>query len=271
MTLSFSLLGPVRAWRHGAEVPLGSPQQRTTLAVLLLREGLLTTIDELVDAIWPVDPPDSAVATIRTYLSRLRRLLCGPARVPGGPPAVVEVRIDWIGGGYVLTAPPGSLDVHLFHRHCARGAEAISRGDHTTAATELRSALDLHRGTPLAGAAGGYVEGQRARLTELSRGAALDLVAVTVELGRHAEAIAELRALVTEEPLRERGHALLMTALYRSGRQADALAQYRHLHRYLADELGVEPTPGLQNLHQSILLGDPDAGRTAALFPASTH
>jgi DNA-binding SARP family transcriptional activator len=243
--ISFSLLGPVRAWRDGAELLLGSPQQRTTLAVLLLREGLLTTMDELVDAIWPEDPPVAAVATVRTYLSRLRRLL----------PVACGVRIDWIGGGYVLTAPAGSLDVDVFRKHTTRAAEAMRRDDHREAITHLRSAVALHRGTPLAGAAGGYVEGQRARLAELCRGAAVDLVALTVEMGGYAEAIADLRAMVAEDPLRERCHALLMTALYRGGRQADALAHYHRVRRTLADELGVEPTPELQALHQRILLG----------------
>ncbi|GAA2684170.1 AfsR/SARP family transcriptional regulator [Actinoplanes palleronii] len=259
MTVTFALLGPVRAWRNGAEVPLGSPQQRTALTVLLLREGLLTTVDELVDAIWPVGPPASAVATVRTYLSRLRRLLCGPS---GSPNAV---RIGWIGGGYVLSAPPGSLDVQLFHQHTAQAAGAMRRGDHPAAAAALRAAVGLHRGTPLAGAAGGYVEGQRARLTELCRSAALDLVAVTVELGGYPEAIADLRAMVAEDPLRERCHALLMTALYRAGRTADALSHYRKVRRILAEELGVEPTPALRHLHQRILLGDP--GR---LLPSPT-
>ncbi|BCY12769.1 AfsR/SARP family transcriptional regulator [Actinoplanes sp. L3-i22] len=245
MTVTFALLGPVRAWRNGNEIPLGSPQQRTALTVLLLREGLLTTVDELVDAIWPVDPPTSAVATVRTYLSRLRRLLCFQH----------GVRIGWIGGGYVLSAPAGSIDVQLFHEYTAAATEALRRGEHAEAAAALRAAVALHRGTPLAGAAGGYVEGQRARLLELCQGAAVDLAAVTVELGGYAEAIAELRAMVAEEPLREQCHALLMTALYRSGRTADALAHYRQVHRMLADELGVDPTPELRHLHQRILLG----------------
>jgi DNA-binding SARP family transcriptional activator len=245
VTVTFALLGPVRAWRDGAEVSLGSPQQRTALTVLLLREGLLTTVDELVDAIWPVDPPTSAVATVRTYLSRLRRLLCFSD----------GVRIGWIGGGYVLSAPHGSIDVQLFQGHTATAAEALRRGETREAADALRSAVALHRGTPLAGAAGGYVEGQRARLLELCQGAAVELAAVLIEVGGYAEAIAELRAMVAEEPLRERCHALLMTALYRSGRTADALAHYRQVHRMLADELGVDPTPELRHLHQRILLG----------------
>lgn len=247
MTVTFALLGPVRAWRNGAEVPLGSPQQRTVLTVLLLREGLLTTTDELVDAIWPVGPPPSAVATVRTYLSRLRRRLC----------FANGVRIDWIGGGYVLSVPPGSIDVQLFHQHTAAAVAAIRDGDRPGAAANLRAAVGLHRGRPLAGASGDYVEGQRARLLELCRGAAVDLAALNVELGGHAEAIADLRAMVAEDPLRERCHALLMTALYRSGRTADALAHYRRVHRMLADELGVDPTPELRHLHQQILLGAP--------------
>lgn len=247
MTVTFSLLGPVRAWRGGQEIPLGSPQQRTALTVLLLREGLLTTVDELVDAIWPVHPPASAVATVRTYLSRLRRQLC----FAGG------VRIGWIGGGYVLSAPPGSIDINTFQRYVVTAADATRLGDPRAASAALRAAVALHRGTPLAGATGGYIEGQRARLLELCRTAAVDLVALTVELGGYAEAIAELRALVAEDPLRERCHALLMTALYRSGRTADALAHYRQVHRLLADELGVAPAPELRHLHQRILRGAP--------------
>ncbi|BCJ40715.1 hypothetical protein GCM10010168_72970 [Actinoplanes ianthinogenes] len=247
MSVTFTLLGPVRAWRDGAELPLGSPQQRAALSVLLLREGLLTTVDELVDALWPTDPPASAVATVRTYLSRLRGLLR-----PGD-----AVRIDWIGGGYVLTAPPGSLDVQVFHRHTARAAEALRAGDRRTAAAALRAALALHRGAPLAGVGGDYVTGQRARLTELRRAAAVDLATVTIELGGHAEAIADLRAMVAEEPLREHCHALLMTALHRSGRTADALSHYREVHRVLAAELGVQPGPALRALHRRILTGDP--------------
>lgn len=254
---TFSLLGPVRAWHRGTELPLGSPQQRTTLAVLLLRAGRVTGLEDLVDALWPEDPPGTAVGTVRTYLSRLRRTLGDAAGIISQP------------GGYQLDMPPaGTLDVRLFREHTAAAAEANRRGDHATAAARLTAALDLRRGTPLAGTTGRYLAGQRARLSELCRAAAADLAAVTIELGRPDEAVARLRALVAEQPFAETYHRLLMTALCRAGRPADALAHYEQVRRHLADQLGVTPAVELQGLHRRILRGDPAAGQVAELCGA---
>ncbi|MFF5288081.1 AfsR/SARP family transcriptional regulator [Paractinoplanes globisporus] len=240
---AFSLLGPVRAWRDGVELPLGSPQQRTTLAVLLLRSGRVTTTEDLVDALWPDDPPVTAVGTVRTYLSRLRRALPG-------------AEIEWVSGCYQLEVPPDAVDVFVFRRRTRAAAEAMHRGDHATAAALLRKALDLHRGTPLAGTTGYFLAGQRARLAEQCRAAVADLAATTIELGRPADAVARLRGLVAEQPLAESYHGLLMTALCRAGRPADALAHYEKVRRLLADQLGVRPSAELRELHRRILVGD---------------
>jgi DNA-binding SARP family transcriptional activator len=242
--LAFSLLGPVRAWRDGTELSLGSPQQRTVLAVLLLRGGRITTTEDLVDALWPDAPPGTAIGTVRTYLSRLRRTLAGAAD------------IDWIAGGYQLDVPADAVDVWRFRRDTAAAAAAITAGDHPAAAGLLTDALALHRGTPLSGTTGFYLAGQRARLAELCRAATADLAAVTIELGRPAEAIARLRGLVAESPISESYHGLLMTALCRAGRPADALAHYDQVRRVLADQLGVRPSAELRNLHRRIRSGD---------------
>lgn len=182
MTVTFSLLGPVRAHRDGRELRLGTPQQRSTLAVLLLRAGRLVTLDELVGALWE-RPPETAVAAVRTYLSRLRGVLDAPTGQP-------RVRIDWRGGGYVFLAPAYSLDVTRFEQHTVRAADALRRADLEAAAFELRGAVSLHRGRPLSGTAGSaFLRAHAVRLSEMCRDAELDLAAVTVELGRPAEAV----------------------------------------------------------------------------------
>ena len=253
MSISFGLLGPVRAERDGRELNLGTPQQRSVLAVLLLRAGRLITLDDLVDALWR-RPPDTAVAAVRTYLSRLRRSLDAPPEQP-------RVRIDWRGGGYVFLAPAYSIDVSRFEQHTMRAADALRRSDLEAAAFELRGAVSLRRGQPLSGTAGGrYLEAHRARLSEAGRNAALDLAAVTIEMGRAPEAVAGLRTLVAEHPAAERGHALLITALYRAGRRPEAIEHYRRACRVLRDELGLEPGPGLRDLSRRVTLGEPAPG-----------
>jgi DNA-binding SARP family transcriptional activator len=251
MSITFALLGPVRAQRDGRELRLGTPQQRSTLAVLLLRAGRLITLAELVDALWE-QPPETAVAAVRTYLSRLRRILDGPSGQP-------RVRIDWRGGGYVFLAPAYSIDVARFEQHTMRAADARRRADLEGAAFELRGAVALHRGSPLSGTAGSaFLDAHAVRLSEMCRDAALDLAAVTVELGRPAEVIPGLRALLADHPLSERGHLLLITALYRAGRRAEALDHYGRVCRILDAELGIAPGRELQALGDRVRHGVPD-------------
>ncbi|WP_250004809.1 AfsR/SARP family transcriptional regulator [Actinoplanes sp. M2I2] len=247
----FTLLGPVRAWRSGVELAIGSRQQRTVLALLLLREGRLITTDELVDALWGEEPPRAAATTIRTYISRLRRILVSFSGADAP-------RITSLGGGYQLRTPPPTIDLWHFQEHAAAARHAARRGDYDTAALRLRSALDLDRGRPLTGASGPAIETQRDRLSNLLSAAAEEQLSVDIARGRHGEAIPELITLVARHPFREQLRELLILALYRCGRQAEALAQFQTARRVLGEELGIEPGPGLCRLQGRILTGDRD-------------
>ncbi|MEV4629410.1 BTAD domain-containing putative transcriptional regulator [Micromonospora sp. NPDC049523] len=246
----FTVLGPVRAWRGDVELDLGSPQQRAVLAALLLREGSQATITELIDALWDVDPPRAASGTVRTYLYRLRRVLASGDPDLAGP-------IESVGGGYALRVDPEQLDYRRF-RELVAGAEADrADGNLAGAAASLRAADALWQGSALAGVPGPYAQSQGIRLENLRRSAIEDRQAIDLDLGRHTDAVTELSALVADEPLCERLRQLLILALYRSGRKADALANYREVRRLLGDELGLDPGRALQDLHQRILTGDP--------------
>jgi DNA-binding SARP family transcriptional activator len=234
----FEVLGPVRGWRGDAELDLGSPQQRAVLAMLLLARGRQVSLGGLIDGLWEGDVPRSAVGTVRTYVSRLRR------RVDS---------IESIGDGYVLRPGSAVLDLDEFEQRLgeARGA----RGRHD-AARLLGAALGLWRGTALAGIPGPYADSRRVPLTELHLAAAEEKLAADIALGDHAGAIAELRALVAEHPFRERFTELLMLALYKSGRQAEALYLFDDVRHRLGEELGVDPGPSLQTMHRRVLQAD---------------
>jgi DNA-binding SARP family transcriptional activator len=234
----FQVLGPVRAWLADDELELGTPQQRAILGVLLLRAGMPASPDHLISAVWGPAAPQAAVGMIRSYVSRLRRVL--PADV-----------ITSVGGGYALRAT--HLDATDFSRHLAAARDTR---DATTKATELRAALALWQGAPLAGVNGDYAEFERTRLTQLRLTAVEDLAAVDLATGRHAEATAGLAEVIAEQPLRERPRELLMLALYRSGRQADALAVYTEIQHLLTDELGLDPGPELREMQRRILAAD---------------
>ncbi|MFE4408747.1 BTAD domain-containing putative transcriptional regulator [Streptomyces sp. NPDC056821] len=244
-TLRFSVLGPVRAWRGEQPLPTGSPQQRALLAALLLREGRTATAAELIDALWGEEPPSQALAAVRTYASRLRKAL--------DPGVLVSES-----GGYAVRGPgEGALDLADAQEHAARADKARSAGDLCRARELLRRALSLWDGEPLAGVPGPYAEAQRVRLEEWRLQLLESCLDMDLEQGCHAEAVSELTALTAAHPLRERLRELLMLALYRSGRQAEALAVYADTRRLLADELGVDPRPGLRELQQRILQADP--------------
>ncbi|MFC4066922.1 AfsR/SARP family transcriptional regulator [Actinoplanes subglobosus] len=244
MTTTFQLLGPVRAWRDGRELALGSPQQRTLLAVLLLREGLVATVDELVMALWDTEPPVTAVGMLRTYVSRLRRVLGD------------DVDVHTYGPGYLLNTPREQVDVRRFRHLTDRARQSVGRGDHLDALRDLRAAVGLHRGTALTGAAGPFAERQRHRLDELVVTARLDLHAAGIALGRYEEALPDLAVLAAEHPFWERVHELRMRALFETGRPAEALLQYHALRNRLAETLGIDPGARLQHLYREILLAD---------------
>ncbi|GAA0925728.1 AfsR/SARP family transcriptional regulator [Nonomuraea longicatena] len=235
--MRFEVLGPVRGFRGEREVELGSPQQRLTLAALLLAEGRALTVDQLVDILWADEPPKTGAATVRTYLSRLRA-------------ALGEGAIRSAGGGYRCPAP---LDVTDFTSALGRAR----RLPPDQARDLLADALLSWRGEPLSGLPGVWAEGQRARLAELRLSALEARIEADLALGRHQEVVAELTELTGAHPARESTVGQLMLALYRSGRQAEAIAVYTGLRRSLADALGLAPSAELAARYQQIISGDP--------------
>ncbi|MBD0709378.1 MULTISPECIES: BTAD domain-containing putative transcriptional regulator [unclassified Streptomyces] len=246
--LRFSVLGPVRAWRGDASVSTGSPQQRALLAALLLRGGRTATAAELIDALWGEESPSQALAAVRTYASRLRKAL--------GPEVLVSES-----GGYALRTSAAALDVTDAQELAAEAEKLRAAGDRAAARNRLATALDLWDGEVLASVPGPYAETQRTRLEEWRLTLLESRLDIDLEIGAHAEAVSELTALTAAQPLRERLRELLMLALYRSGRQAEALAVYADTRRLLAEELGVDPTPELSRLQQRILQADAELAR----------
>ncbi|MER5460260.1 BTAD domain-containing putative transcriptional regulator [Streptomyces sp. NPDC002668] len=246
--LRFSVLGPVRAWRGGEALPSGSPQQRALLAALLLRDGRTATASELIDAIWGEDPPSQALAAVRTYASRLRKVLSADALVSES-------------GGYAIRVRRDALDLATAQELAVEAEKARAAGDRGQARALVNKSLGLWDGEPLANVPGPYAENQRARLEEWRLQLLETRLDLCLEVGAHAEAVSELTALTAAHPLRERLRELLMLALYRSGRQAEALAVYADTRRLLAEELGVDPRPELSRLQQRILQADVELAR----------
>ncbi|OKH99234.1 regulator [Streptomyces sp. CB02923] len=244
--LWFTVLGPVGAWRDGERLDAGSPQQRALLAVLLLRDGQIASVAELVDAVWGEFPPATAVAALRTYASRLRKAL--------GPDADVLVSDS---GGYALRAGDGNIDLGIAEQLAAK-AEQAHRSGHVDGARDLlNQALDLWTGETLADVPGPYLAAQRTRIEERRLALLESRLNFDLKTGCHAEVVAELTTLTATYPLRERLRELLMLALYRSGRRAEALAVYADTSRLLAEELGADPSRELSDLHQRVLRADP--------------
>ena len=243
----FRLLGPVRAWRGETELEVGPPQQQAVLAVLLLSRGTHVSMASMLDALWGENPPKSGAGAVRTYVSRLRQILGA-----GDPEAGIS--IEPIGDGYALRGKRLSVDVDVFEKRVA--AALAARRDGAEAAELCREALAEWRGVPLVGVPGPYFEPVRARMVEMRADAAEIQAAAQVQAGRHLAAIASLRTLITSYPLRESLYELLMLALYRAGRQADALDVYESARRILRDELGIEPGPSLKRMQQRVLCAD---------------
>ncbi|GGK59753.1 regulatory protein AfsR [Planomonospora parontospora subsp. parontospora] len=260
--LRFAVLGPVQAWRDGAELDLGTPLQRSILAMLLVREGRAVTPAEMIDGVWGEEAPPRALGALRTYVSRLRAVL-EPDRSPRTPPTLLTS----VGRGYALRLAGAWFDLNRFEAGIQEAEAARRAGDPGGAAGILRAALALCTGEPLAGAVGPYVEHQRDRLVECRMSALETLMDLDLELGRHAEVVSDLIALTGDHPLRERLRAQLMLAYYRCGRQADALAVFTDTRRALVDELGIDPGPELTALHRRILSGDPALAAPPAAAP----
>jgi DNA-binding SARP family transcriptional activator/tetratricopeptide (TPR) repeat protein len=260
MDAEFCLLGPLQVRCGGELVRVPPGKQRAVLVALLLQANRVVTADELVDVMWGTTPPPTARAGLHNCVKRLRDSL-GTA---------LRARICTEPGGYMITLRDGELDVAGFEArlHEARAAARAASWD--AAARQARAALALWRGQPLADVASEELAVREAgRLAELRLQAAETYVGAMLQLGRHSDVIEELRRLVADAPLREHLHALLMTALYRDGRQAEALAAFQHVRSVLVEELGTEPGPELQQLQQRILAADPALARRTSLAAAS--
>jgi len=257
----FCLLGPLLVRSGGVEVPIPRGKQRVLLVALLLNANQPVSIERLTEALWGSEPPASARATVHNYVKRLRKAVA----VTG------ESRIRTVPAGYLIQVDDGELDVSRFSAAQAAARRAAREGDWQVAAAELRAAVSLWRSAPLADVPSDLLAMREVpRLTEMHLQAVEEHIDAELHLGRHAEVIAGLRQLVDGYPLRERPHALLMLALYRDGRLAEALDAYRHARQIVKDELGVEPTAQLRGLQQRILTADPalDVRRPAPGEPA---
>ncbi len=252
-SLHIRLLGPIGAERDGEPVSLGGPRQRAVLARLAIGDGQVVTVDRLVEDVWAGDPPTTAVNTLQSYVSLLRRGL--------GDPSLLRRE----GPGYVLAVRRDQLDVSRFEDLVSEGLEALADTP-VVALARLDAALDEWRGPALADVAdeewarSAAIAWDELRLTALE--ARFDAL---LAIGRHAEAAGELERATEEHPLREGLARQLMIALYRSGRQADALRAYARTRNVLAEELGLDPTPELVELQTAILNHDPELAAPAPL------
>jgi DNA-binding SARP family transcriptional activator len=242
--MEFRILGPLEVWDEGREVSLGGPKPRALLAGLLLHPNEVVPADRLIDELWGEDFPEDAAAALRVNVSRLRKALAQDVLTTRSP-------------GYVIRVEPDELDLHRFERLVDEGRSLLARGLAGDASQRLRDALSLWRGQPLADFAyESFAQAAIARLEEIRLSAVELRIDADLLLGRHDELVGELEALIADHPLRERLRASLMTALYRSGRQAEALGAYQNARRALVGELGIEPSPALQELERSILRQD---------------
>jgi DNA-binding SARP family transcriptional activator len=254
--LEFSLLGPLAVASEDGVLDLGAPKHRALLALLLLEPGRVVSVDRLIDQLWHGSPPAAATSTLQAYVSNLRRVL-EPNRTAGAPARVLVTRPP----GYVLDIVPEQVDAARFERNIVSAMEARELGRFDDAAVFLADALSLWRGQPLADVADEpWAQSECERLKELHLAALETQLAIDLERGRHSSVAVEAERLAKEYPVRERFRELLMLALYRSGRQADALRAYQDARDVLVEELGIEPGPELRALEERILAQDPTLG-----------
>jgi DNA-binding SARP family transcriptional activator len=250
--MEFRILGPLEVVEQGRPLALGGARQRALLALLLTRANEVVSTDRLIDELWGERPPKAADNALQYHVSRLRKLLPSSGAIVTKEP------------GYLIRVGPDELDLLRFERLVEDGR----RSSPGAAARFLREALALWRGPALADVAHeSFAQPEIHRLEELRLVALERLIDADLALGRAAELVAELEPLVREHPLRERLRAQLMLALYRSGRQAEALDVYRQTRRLLVDELGIEPSPALHELEQAILHQDPELTPEVAGVP----
>ena len=243
--MEFLVLGPLEVRDGASPLPPGGAKQRALLATLLLHRGQVVATDALVDALWGGRPPNTAPTALHGLVSSLRKLL-GPELIVTQPP------------GYLVRLGSHRLDLDRFEVLAQAGLRALERGDASKAGSTLGAALELWRGPPLGDVRDiPLVQPEIRRLEELRSAVLEGRIEADLALGRAAELVGELESLVAGEPFRERLRGQLMVALYRSGRQAEALEVYREGRATLVGEIGIEPSAGLQELHRAMLRQDP--------------
>jgi DNA-binding SARP family transcriptional activator/WD40 repeat protein len=249
--IDFLALGPLRVLVGDSPAELGGPRQRRLLAVLLVHRNAVVSIDRLVDAVFDGDPPPRAGATLRTYVTRLRRVLA-----PGHPNALVHEP-----GGYRLRVRDNDVDVARFERHAQQGRRELAYGDAPAAIATLRRALDCWRGAAYGEFADElWAQAEARRLVEARLAVQEHLIDAEMLSGRSSDMVAVLRRLLDDDPFREGLTSRLMLALYRSGRPAEAIQTYRDYRELVSDELGIDPGPELADLEQRILARDRNLG-----------
>jgi YVTN family beta-propeller protein len=257
--LQFCVLGPVEVCDGGQKLPLGGPKQRALLADLILNAGTVVSTAQLIDDVWGDTSPATAGHTVETYIARLRRVLRDGSR-----PEVLLTKPP----GYLLDVEPGHVDALRFGQLVNEGTVAAGRGDHEQASALLRAALALWHGQALADVADvPFARTAARRLTDQQLLALERRIDSDLQLGRAQDLIPELEGLVVRHPYYEPFHRQLMLALYRSGRQSDALGAFRRARGLLAGELGIEPGPDLRKMEQAILRQDPGLDQPPAARP----
>jgi YVTN family beta-propeller protein len=250
--IRFCVLGPLQVLRDGAQLRIGGAQQRAVLAFLLVERDRVVSVDQIVEALWADRPQAGHTATIQTYVYHLREVL-EPDRAKGEPPRVLITEP----GGYRLNINPDTIDETEFERLIESGERLLAQGSTAESVTELGRALSLWRGSVLADLASfDFVARLGGRLDELRWRAIESKIDAQLALGQHVSMLAELNSFVESQPLREHLQAQRILALYRAGRQADALSAFRSVRALLRAELGIEPGVELTNLHQAILNQD---------------
>jgi DNA-binding SARP family transcriptional activator len=250
--MEIRILGPFEVVARGGAVDLPTGKARLLLAALAVHANQVVSVDRLFECLWRGEPPDTAANTLQTYVSHLRRSL-EPGRTPREPSRLLITREP----GYLLAVEPDQIDAVRFERLVRDARQALGTAPGTSAAL-LRTALSLWRGEPLADFTfEPFAQADITRLTELRIAAIEDRIEAELALGGHAAACGELAQLVREHPLRERLSGQLMVALYRCGRQAEALGTYQNLRATLADQLGIDPSPALAQLETAILRQQP--------------
>lgn len=256
--MDLQILGPLKASVADREVPIGGRRNRTILGVLALEANRLVPTERLLDAVWEDRAPSTARSQVQICVSALRRSF-----TDAEAPDVIRTQAP----GYLLQVAPGQLDADVFDDLVTHARLLVENGRDADAATELRRALGMWRGPALGGLLGRVLEAGARRLEERRLVATEECIRVELALGRHASVIDEIRTLVDEYPLRERLHSQLMLALYRAGRQAEALQAYRSARGILVDEFGIEPSAELRRLERDILLGSVSPGPAAPRRP----